>query len=34
MATMGADVDVVHKVGVVMAIKPTHTGSGKAMPRQ
>ncbi len=33
MAVMGVDVDVVQDVGVVMAIKPSHTGSGKAMPR-
>jgi hypothetical protein len=33
MAAMGADVDVVQDVGVVMAIKPTHAESGKAMPR-
>ncbi len=33
MATMGTDTDMVQDMGVVMAIKPTHAGSGKAMPR-
>jgi hypothetical protein len=33
MAAMAADADVVQDVGVVMAIKPTHAGSGKMMPR-
>jgi hypothetical protein len=33
MAMMAADADVVQDVGVVMVIKPTHAGSGKAMPR-
>jgi hypothetical protein len=33
MAAMGTDADVVQDVSVVMAIKPTHAGSGKAMPR-
>ncbi len=33
MAAMATDVDVVQDVGVVMAINPTHAGSGKAMPR-
>ena len=33
MAAMGADAVVVQDLGVVMAIKPTHVGSGKAMPR-
>ena len=33
IATMGADADVVQDMGVVMAIKPTHTGSGKTIPR-
>jgi hypothetical protein len=33
MATMAVDADVVQGVGVVMVIKPTHVGSGKAMPR-
>ncbi len=33
MAAMAAEADVVRDVGVVMAIKPTHAGSGKAMPR-
>jgi hypothetical protein len=33
MAAMGADRDVVQGMGVVMAIKPSRTGSGKAMPR-
>jgi hypothetical protein len=33
MAAMATDVDVVQDMGVVMGIKPTHTGSGKAMPR-
>jgi hypothetical protein len=33
MAAMGADADVVQDVGVVMAIMPSHAGSGKAMPR-
>ncbi len=33
MAPMGVDADVVEDVGVVMAIKPTHAGSGKAIPR-
>jgi hypothetical protein len=33
MAAMAADADVVQDVGVVMTIKPTHVGSGKAMPR-
>jgi hypothetical protein len=33
MAAMGVDADVVQDVGVVMAIKPSHEGSGKAMPR-
>ena len=33
MAAMAADADVVQDVGVVMVIKPTHTGSGKALPR-
>ena len=33
MATMAVDADVVQGVGVVMVIKPTHAGSGKAMPR-
>ncbi len=33
MAMMAADADMVQDVGVVMAIKPTHVGSGKAMPR-
>jgi hypothetical protein len=27
MAAMGADADVVQDMGMVMAIKPTHTGS-------
>ncbi len=33
MAMIAADADVVQDVGTVMAIKPTHAGSGKAMPR-
>ena len=33
MAAMAANADMVQDVGVVMAIKPTHAGSGKAMPR-
>jgi hypothetical protein len=33
MAAMGADAEVVQDVGVVMAIMPSHTGSGKVMPR-
>ncbi len=33
MAAMAMDMDVVQDVGVVMAIKPTHAGSGKVMPR-
>jgi hypothetical protein len=33
MAAMGVDADVVQDVGLVIAIKPTHAGSGKAMPR-
>jgi hypothetical protein len=33
MAAMAMDADVVQDVGVVMAIKPTHAGIGKAMPR-
>jgi len=33
MAAMGVDADVVQDMGVAMAIKPTHMGSGKAMPR-
>jgi hypothetical protein len=33
MATMGVDADVVRDMDVVMAIKPTHAGSGKTMPR-
>ena len=33
MAMMGVDADMVQDVGVVMAIKPTHAGSGKVMPR-
>ncbi len=33
MAAMAADADVVQDVGVVMAINPTHMGSGKAMVR-
>jgi hypothetical protein len=31
MAAMGADAVVVQDVGMVMAIMPSHTGSGKAM---
>jgi hypothetical protein len=33
MAAMAAEADVVQDVGVVMVIKPIHTGSGKAVPR-
>ncbi len=33
MAAMAVDADVVQDMGVVMAIKPTHAGSGKAMSR-
>jgi hypothetical protein len=33
MAAMAVDADMVQDVGMVMAIKPTHVGSGKAMPR-
>ncbi len=33
MAAMGADAEVVQDVGVVMAIMPSHTGSGKVIPR-
>ena len=33
MAMMGTDGDVVQDVGMVTALKPTHVGSGKAMPK-
>jgi hypothetical protein len=33
MAAMGTDADMVQDVGVVMAMKPSHAGSGKVMPR-
>ncbi len=33
MVVMGTEADVVQDMGVVMAIKPTHAGSRKAMPR-
>jgi hypothetical protein len=33
MVAMGADANMVHNLAVVMAIEPSHAGSGKVMLR-
>jgi hypothetical protein len=33
MAAIATDLDVVQDMGIMMAINPTHAGSGKVLPR-